>query len=90
MEGPEGRLNSWLLDEAYIDYVKGNAQAGLINNFEFPLTEEALLAKNQEDDEADVSTGYHAIEFLLWGQDFYSQSPVVAKSGGLFARRPYS
>src|SRR5690348_8112631 len=26
--GPEGRINSWPLDEAYIDYVDGNASAG--------------------------------------------------------------
>ena len=30
-EGPEGLINSWPLNEAYIDYVEGNPEAGLIN-----------------------------------------------------------
>lgn len=68
-EGPEGRLNAWPLDEAYIDYVHGNEQAGIVNNTGLEITAESLTDKNQADDEAEVATGYHAIEFLLWGQD---------------------
>lgn len=68
-EGPEGRLNAWPLDEAYIDYVQGNEKAGLVNNPGLEITKASLTNKNQADDEAEVSTGYHAIEFLLWGQD---------------------
>ena len=30
--GPEGLLNAWPMDEAYVDYVDGNAGAGIINN----------------------------------------------------------
>ncbi|OCL86101.1 imelysin family protein [Arcobacter porcinus] len=33
------------------------------------ITKEALTALNENGGEANVSTGYHAIEFLLWGQD---------------------
>ncbi len=70
-EGPEGLLNSWPLDENFIDYVKGANTAGIINNVtEFPeITLEVLEAKNGDGGDANVSTGYHAIEFLLWGQD---------------------
>ena len=68
-EGPEGLINSWPLNEAYIDYVEGNPEAGLINNLNFKINSETILASNQSGDDADVSTGWHAIEFLLWGQD---------------------
>ncbi len=68
-EGPEGQLNAWPLNEAYIDYVFGNDEAGIVQNGNVEITVESLKGKNQENDEADVSTGYHAIEFLLWGQD---------------------
>lgn len=68
-EGPEGRLNAWPLDEAYIDYVQGAPEAGLVNNAGLDITKASLTDKNQADDEAEVATGYHAIEFLLWGQD---------------------
>lgn len=33
------------------------------------ITVEALTSLNENGGEANVSTGYHAIEFLLWGQD---------------------
>ncbi|PIE74189.1 MAG: imelysin [Deltaproteobacteria bacterium] len=33
------------------------------------ITPEALAELNENGGEANVSTGYHAIEFLLWGQD---------------------
>ena len=33
------------------------------------ITQEVLSQLNENGGEANVSTGYHAIEFLLWGQD---------------------
>jgi len=68
-EGPEGLINSWPLNEAYIDYVRGNQNAGIINNLSHEITKSTIIASNQSDDDSDVSTGWHAIEFLLWGQD---------------------
>lgn len=70
-DGPEGLLNAWPLDEAYIDYVEGNPDAGIINNpDEYPTIDKALLTSlNEAGAEENISTGYHAIEFLLWGQD---------------------
>lgn len=75
--GPEGLLNSWPLDEAYIDYVAGNPNAGIINNTtEFPeITKNLLVSLNELDGEKNISTGYHTIEFLLWGQDFFTDGP---------------
>ena len=69
-EGPEGLINSWPLNEAYIDYVEGNQEAGIINNLLYDISKDTIISSNQSDDDADVSTGWHAIEFLLWGQDF--------------------
>ncbi len=70
-DGPEGLLNSWPLDEAFIDYVEGDPNAGIINNpAEYPeINIDLLVDLNQVDSEESVTTGYHAIEFLLWGQD---------------------
>ncbi len=75
--GPEGHLNSWPLDEGYIDYVKNNPTSGIINQVtNYPeLTPELLNSMNELDGEKNISTGYHAIEFLLWGQDFYKDGP---------------
>jgi putative iron-regulated protein len=67
--GPEGRLNAWPLNEAVIDYVDGQPGAGLVHELSVAITRESILARDQVSDEADVTTGWHAIEFLLWGQD---------------------
>ncbi len=76
-DGPEALLNSWPLDEAFIDYVEGAPNAGIINHSEqYPeITQELLVELNQVDSEESVTTGYHAIEFLLWGQDFNDDGP---------------
>lgn len=71
----EGRLNAWPLDEAYIDSVKGKPNSGIINNPKTSLSIERLIKLNARGGEANVATGYHAIEFLLWGQDFNPKGP---------------
>lgn len=74
-DGPEGQLNAWPLDESYIDYVQGNPCAGIINDADAPITQEHLLSLNEQGGEENVSIGYHAIEFLLWGQDLSADGP---------------
>ena len=70
-DGPEGRINAWPMDEAYIDYVDGNPEAGIINDVAgYPeITTDVLVEANENGGETNISTGWHAIEFLLWGQD---------------------
>jgi len=74
-DGPEGLLNAWPLDESYIDYIAGDSTTGIINRPEVPVTAEQLRALNEEGGEENVSTGFHAIEFLLWGQDQSAEGP---------------
>ena len=75
--GPEGLINAWPLDEAYIDYVEGNGSSGIVNNPEtYPTIDASLLtALNEQGGETNISTGWHAIEFLLWGQDLSVEGP---------------
>ena len=75
--GVEGLINAWPLDEAYIDYVDGDPDAGIVNNTDEHPTIDAdtLVAANEQGGEANVSTGWHAIEFLLWGQDLSADGP---------------
>ncbi|MCA9868166.1 MAG: hypothetical protein KC410_16900 [Anaerolineales bacterium] len=70
-DGPEPLINAWPLDEAYVDYVAGAPDAGIINNVaDYPEITPALLESlNESGAEENISVGYHAIEFLLWGQD---------------------
>ncbi|HEY5809718.1 MAG TPA: imelysin family protein [Povalibacter sp.] len=75
-DGPEPRINGWPLDENHIDAVQTdtyNAAPGLNiigNAKEFPeITPELVAAQNEAGGEKNIASGWHAIEFLLWGQD---------------------
>ncbi|WP_417591258.1 imelysin family protein [Owenweeksia hongkongensis] len=84
-DGPEGALNAWPLDEAHVDYVQAGTgnddnpgnEANIINNTtDYPTIDEAtLIGLNENGGEKNISIGYHAIEFLLWGQDFNAGAP---------------
>lgn len=88
--GPEGLMNSWPMDENFVDYVQDGSTVineGIINNpVLYPIISKGILEdQNAQDvDEKNVSVGYHAIEFLLWGQDL--TAPSVNKPG----QRPYT
>jgi putative iron-regulated protein len=65
-QGPEPLVNAWPLNETYIDQV---IEQGV------QITRELLIDRNARDDEADVTTGFHAIEYLLWGPDRNANGP---------------
>ncbi|MCT4581279.1 MAG: hypothetical protein N4A35_07660 [Flavobacteriales bacterium] len=85
-DGPEGLLNAWPLDEGYVDYIAGNATSGIINDVAgYPtLSASVLEAANEAGAAENVSIGYHAIEFLLWGQD---DANTALQTAG---QRPYT
>jgi putative iron-regulated protein len=73
-------LNAWPLDEAYIDstVVGGSPERpGVLQRIdEFPnIDAQLLVGLNQVGGEENVATGWHAIEFLLWGQDLDPNGP---------------
>ena len=74
-KGPEGQINAWPLDEAYVDYVTGKPKAGLVNNTKLKITKAALIKANERGGEENISAGWHAVEFLLWGQDLSDTGP---------------
>jgi putative iron-regulated protein len=77
-EGVEGQINAWPLDESYIDYTVETGEVrntGIVNDPSLTIDAETLIGKNEEGGEENIATGYHAIEFLLWGQDLSETGP---------------
>ncbi|MEW5769057.1 MAG: imelysin family protein [Pseudomonadota bacterium] len=68
-QGPEPRINAWPMDESYVDGVQGRPEAGLINDPRFVINRDNVIAQNERGGEENIASGWHAIEFLLWGQD---------------------
>ena len=95
--GPEGRINAWPMDESYVDGVQGKPSSGLIGNRKFVISKKNLAAQNERGGEENIATGWHAIEFLLWGQDLSESGPgnrsfedfVDGKSANADRRRQY-
>jgi putative iron-regulated protein len=75
VDGPEGAVNAWPLDEAFIDYVEDDPDAGIVNDPTVTIDAETLESKNEEGSEENIATGFHAAEFLLWGQDLSDTGP---------------
>ncbi len=73
----EGFINSWPIDENYVDSDDPNLPPGVIQDVQtYPELDESLLTRlNLSQGETSVSTGYHVIEFLLWGQDTSASGP---------------
>ncbi|MDW3096443.1 MAG: imelysin family protein [Gammaproteobacteria bacterium] len=83
----EGKVNAWPMDEGLLDYVNedyhyedGNPHANenLIASQAEINTELVKSTHEKAGSEANVASGYHAVEFLLWGQD---QNAENASSG---------
>ena len=69
------RINAWPLNAAYLDYVRGKPTAGLINNTTIEIDLGNLVGRNFVGGDENVTTGWHAIEFLLWGEDASATGP---------------
>lgn len=97
VDGWEGKVNAWPLDEGLIDYVAASYgaeseenpayRANVIASPSFTYSGQTIDASLITKDllastlhelggiEANVATGYHAVEFLLWGQDLNGVGP---------------
>lgn len=64
-----GRTNAWPIMGGYIDYLKAYPYSGLINDFSVPINAESLQNQHQLTDSMEVSLGFHALEFVIWGED---------------------
>jgi putative iron-regulated protein len=76
-DGLEHLLNSWPVDESYLERVPGSTTDGLVENTQdYPeLTIQLLERLNEREGEKNITCGWHAIEFLLWGQDLSKNGP---------------
>ncbi len=90
----ETLVNTWPIDENFVEAGQTGAKPGIIeDSHTYPeISTQLLSSVNMQDGETSVSTGYHVIEFLLWGRDtksdgagdrpftdYVTQPPVDAK-----------
>lgn len=76
-------INAWPIDENYVESEPAADRLGVIEDeARYPaISGELLMQLNMREGETSISTGYHVIEFLLWGRDQNPDGP---------GERPYS
>ncbi|HEX7198759.1 MAG TPA: imelysin family protein, partial [Dongiaceae bacterium] len=63
------RIDPWPIDEGFIDGIDGKPDGGLIGDPKIAITRQTLSRPPDGADPTHAATGFHVIEFLLWGQD---------------------
>src|SRR5690606_17067548 len=79
-------LEAWPIQPGYLDYFDVYSHSGIVNDMALPLTAEAVREQHGLTDSSDVSIGFHALEYLLWGEngerplaDFAPATPDAAQ-----------
>lgn len=67
-------LDSWPVTGGYIDAVPGYPVSGIVNDLTLEITPATLLSQHGFSSEYDISLGFHAIDFLLRGEDGHRTS----------------
>jgi len=64
-------LNGWPIKPGTIDYTVDDPISGIVpNSKSYPKIDKNLILQlNQDNENFVISSGYHVIEFLLWGED---------------------
>ena len=65
----EYQLNHWPILPGYLDAVSGFGESGLVFDTTVPLTAESLQELHGQFELNEATTGFHVLEFLLWGEN---------------------
>jgi putative iron-regulated protein len=73
----EQRLNAWPIDAQFIESGPQSLSPGLLNDATLlpEITPRALARLNARQGEKNISCGWHAAEFILWGRDTDPKGP---------------
>jgi putative iron-regulated protein len=78
--GPEGMINSWPLDEAYLDSVEGDPTAGIINQPDIPINASTLREMNERDGEKTSARVTTPSSSCFGARIFTTTAPASAPS----------
>ena len=70
LDQAQGRMNEWPIDENFLDYTYGIPDGGIVNQPDaYPVIDVDVLKSTDHMGGLEIlPAGFHAIEFLLWGQ----------------------
>jgi len=62
-------LDAWPIQPGYIDSYGVYTHSGVVNDITVPLNAEAIRRQHGFSDDSEVTLGFHAIAYLLWGEN---------------------
>lgn len=73
----ESLVNTWPIDESFVELGSAPGKPGIVEDSRaYPEISTALLEQlNMKEGETSISTGYHVVEYLLWGRDTRADGP---------------
>ncbi|MBB5211167.1 imelysin family protein [Microbulbifer hydrolyticus] len=75
-------LDSWPTQAGYLDTVPGYSTSGIVNDTAIELTLANLRKQHRLTAHEEASTGFHALEVMLWGPTSERTADQFAKSTG--------
>ena len=69
LEFVRNQLDAWPIMGGFLDAVPLYPDTGLINDGAIVMSIDTLVEQHQLTDPTEVTLGFHAMEFLLWGED---------------------
>ncbi|WP_444928774.1 imelysin family protein [Microbulbifer sp. SSSA002] len=76
-------LDSWPAQAGYLDTVPGYSESGIVNDTAIDLTLANLRKQHRLTAHEEASTGFHALEIMLWGPTSErAAEQFLAESGG--------
>jgi len=84
---PQGKelllaLDSWPTQAGYLDTVPGYSTSGIVNDTAIELTLANLRKQHRLTAHEEASTGFHALEVMLWGPTSERTADQFAKASG--------
>ncbi|GAA5315872.1 MAG: hypothetical protein AseanaTS_10770 [Candidatus Pelagadaptatus aseana] len=61
-------IDSHPIQPGYLDYFDVYQHSGIVNDIAVPITADAIRKQHGFSDGSDVSLGFHAMAYLLWGE----------------------
>ncbi len=75
-------LDSWPTQAGYLDTVPGYSSSGIVNDTAIDLTLANLRKQHRLTAHEEASTGYHALEVMLWGPTSERNASEFAQASG--------
>lgn len=62
-------IDTWPMLPGYIDAIAGFPNSGIVNDLSLELNEATIRQQHGLTFPGEISTGFHALEFMLWGEN---------------------